>query len=231
VLGATALASYSEFGLIVTALAVQTGWLAEHWSVTVAIAIAASFIVAVPLQQAAHNLHTRRTRWLVRFERRRRHPEEAVVRFGDTRVAVLGMGRIGTGAYDALCEQAGPVVVGVELDASKVAQHREAGRHVVRADVTDPAFWQRLERGKVELVLLAMPQHGSNIYAFELLKASHYDGRVAAIARFSDEVEVLQAAGVDVAFDMYAEAGAGFASHVQENLGGLPQLAKPATKV
>ena len=88
----------------------------------------------------------------------------------------------------------------------------------MQADVTDPAFWHRLERGKVELVLLAMPAHDSNIHAYELLRASHFEGKVAAIARFADEVEALKQAGVDVAFNMYAEAGSGFAGHVRSNL-------------
>ena len=128
------------------------------------------------------------------------------------------MGRIGTGAYDDLVAHCGDVVIGVEVDAAKVAAARAGNRRVVQADVTDPAFWHRLERGRVQLVLLAMPAHDSNMFAFKLLKASQYEGKVAAIARFPDEVEALEAAGVDIAFNMYAEAGGGFASHVRRNL-------------
>ena len=218
VLGALALGSYSEFGLIVSALAVQAGWLEPHWPAVIAIAIAGSFIVAAPLQQAAHSLNPRKHRWLARFERRRRHPDEQPILFGDARIAVLGMGRIGAGAYGDLVRNCGDVVVGVEVDSAKVALAREQGYRIVQADVTDPAFWHRLERGKVELVLLAMPAHDSNIHAYELLRASHFEGKVAAIARFADEVEALKQAGVDVAFNMYAEAGSGFAGHVRSNL-------------
>ena len=217
-LGALALGTYSEFGLIVTALAVSTGWLDAEWIVTMALAVAVSFIVAAPLQQAAHGLDVRSNRWLARFERRRRHPEERVIRFGDARIAVLGMGRVGTGAYDYLREQFGDVVVGVENDAVKIQPHEEAGRRVIQADVTDPAFWHRLERVNMDLILLAMPAHDSNMYAHEMLRESQYKGKVAAVARFPDEVEALEAAGVDVAFNMYAEAGAGFANHVRENM-------------
>lgn len=217
-LGALALGSYSEFGLIVSAIAAQAGWIAPHWPGIIAIAVAGSFVLAAPFQNAAHGLNPHRHRWLARFERRRRHSEEQPIQFGDARIAVLGMGRIGSGAYDDLVRHCGDVVIGVELDAAKVASAREEGRRVVQADVTDPAFWHRLERGRVELVLLAMPAHESNMFAHQLLKASQYTGKVAAIARFPDEVEALNAAGIDIAFNMYAEAGAGFATHVRHNL-------------
>ncbi len=219
VLGALALTSYSEFGLIVSALAVEAGWLGPQWPATIAIAVALSFIVAAPLQQRAHGIDVRSARWLGRFETRRRHPEERAILFGDAKIAVLGMGRVGTGAYDDLVRQFGKVVIGVETDAKRISAHRDAGRNVIQADVTDPAFWHRLEKVQVDLVLLCMPAHDSNMYAVEMLRESEYTGKVAAIARFADEVDALQNAGVHIAFNMYAEAGAGFASHVRGNIG------------
>ena len=41
-----------------------------------------------------------------------------------------------------------------------------------------------------------------------------YGGIVAVIATFDDEVKELGALGVDTAFNLYSEAGAGFAHHV-----------------
>jgi predicted Kef-type K+ transport protein len=227
VLAALALGSYSEFGLIVCAVAAQAGWLAPHWPGVVAVAVAGSFILVAPFQNAAHALNPHRHRWLARFERRRRHREEQPILLTDARIAVLGMGRVGTGAYADLVAHCGDVVVGVEVDSAKVTAARELGHRVIQADVTDPAFWHRLERGRIELILLAMPAHDSNIHAYELLRASNYEGKVAAIARFPDEVAVLQEAGVDVAFNMYAEAGAGFASHVRSNLEDVIPVASP----
>lgn len=226
VLGALALTSYSEFGLIVNALAVQAEWLAPHWPGTVAIAVALSFILVAPLQQWAHGLDVRSARWLARFEARHRHPEERAILFGDARIAVLGMGRVGSGAYDDLVRHYGEVVIGVETDAKRVGSHRELGRRVIQADATDPAFWHRLERVNVELILLAMPAHDSNMYAAGVLQESDYQGQVAAIARFPDEVQSLTNAGVHIAFNMYAEAGAGFASHVRGNMDGTEALAE-----
>jgi len=63
-------------------------------------------------------------------------------------------------------------------------------------------------------VILAMPKHSANLHAAQTLKRHGYGGVVAAIAKFDDEVKELQALGVDTAFDLYSEAGAGFADHV-----------------
>jgi hypothetical protein len=41
---------------------------------------------------------------------------------------------------------------------------------------------------------------------------------LAAVARYDDEVAALHAAGVDTAFNIFDEAGAGLAAHVCETL-------------
>ena len=60
-----------------------------------------------------------------------------------------------------------------------------------------------------------------NIEVAKLLKSSpYYQGMIAAVARFDDEVEALKEAGVDSAFNIYGEAGAGFAGHICVALDG-----------
>jgi glutathione-regulated potassium-efflux system ancillary protein KefC len=41
---------------------------------------------------------------------------------------------------------------------------------------------------------------------------------VAAVAKFEDEQHQMKAAGADVVFNYYAEAGAGFAEHALSNM-------------
>ena len=43
------LSTYSEFGLIVAALGVSTGWISSQWLVIIAVAVAATFIIAAPV--------------------------------------------------------------------------------------------------------------------------------------------------------------------------------------
>jgi predicted Kef-type K+ transport protein len=214
------LSSYSEFGLIVAALAVSSGKLSPHWLVVIAIALSVSLILASPLNGYADRLFTRIGRPLDRLETRRRHPEEVPFESAPWQIVILGMGRVGVGAYDWFQEKFGHVVSGVDFNAETVALQLEAGRCVNEGDVSDPDFWRRLpaSQGAVKLVVLALSNLDVMLYAAEKLKKIGYRGDVAAVARYDDEVAALHAAGVDTAFNIFDEAGAGLAAHVCETL-------------
>ena len=49
--------TYSEFGLIVAAIAQEVGVLGEEWLTTLALAMAFSFILAIPINRMAHELY------------------------------------------------------------------------------------------------------------------------------------------------------------------------------
>ena len=82
----------------------------------------------------------------------------------------------------------------------------------------DSDFWERAKKKNhhVTLVMLAMPSITENIEVARQLKqeSKYFSGIIAAVARFDDEVEALKEAGVDAAFNIYGEAGAGFAEHI-----------------
>ncbi len=71
-----------------------------------------------------------------------------------------------------------------------------------------------MSRKQIEVVLLAMPNSQANIIAMEQIQEMGFDGKVAAITRYADEVDQLKELGVDEAFNIYNEAGSGFAQHV-----------------
>ena len=214
------LANYSEFGLIVAALAVSGGKLAPQWLVVVAIALSVSLIVASPLNKYADRIFFRMHHPLKRLETRRRHPEELPIENAPWQIVVLGMGRVGVGAYDWFQEKFGHVVSGIDFNEEIVALQLEAGRCVNDGDVMDPDFWRRLPapQGVVKLVVLALSNLDTMLYAAEKLKEIGYRGDIAALARYDDEVEALRSAGVSIAFNIYGEAGAGLAAHVCESL-------------
>ncbi len=66
--------------------------------------------------------------------------------------------------------------------------------------------------------MVAMASHVENMFVAARLSDSEYAGLVAATARFSDEIAELEQAGVHAAFNLFAEAGTGFAEHVCEAL-------------
>ncbi|GAL14842.1 putative glutathione-regulated potassium-efflux system protein KefB [Vibrio astriarenae] len=132
---------------------------------------------------------------------------------------ILGMGRIGSGAYDELYQRYGSRIMGVEVREDAARAHRQEGRNVIAGDATDSDFWERiLDTANVKLVLLAMPNHQGNQTALFQLKRRNYKGQVAAIAAYPDQIDGLLAEGVDAAFNIYNEAGSGFARHVCEQL-------------
>jgi predicted Kef-type K+ transport protein len=225
VLAALSLANYSEFGLIVGAIGVANGWVSSGLLITVAIALSLSFILAAPLNVASYQIYARARFWLSGFETRSRIPDEQDIEPGDTTVIVFGMGRVGTGTYDAMRQRMGDQVLGVDVDQETVDAQQAQGRRVIRGSATDPDFWDRIQLDfeRVNLVLLAMPNAQENLFAARQLKDLGYTGRVAAIAKYPDEIDALMRAGVHAAFNLYAEAGAGFAEHVCAEL--VPEAA------
>ncbi len=217
------LANYSEFGLIVGGVAVTGGLISGRWLIVIAIALSISFIAAAPLNTFSHQLYKRFRKCLQRIESPIRIAEEKPIETTDASMLIFGMGRVGTGAYDSIDAQLEGNVAGIDIDSETVEKHQAAGRHVVQGSGSDPDFWARFQHdfSKVKLVLLAMPNHRENLYVTQQIRELGYQGRVAAIARYADEVESLKQAGVDAAFNLYAKAGAGLAEDAARGL--LPE--------
>jgi hypothetical protein len=214
------LANFSEFGLIVSAIGFNYGWLSSEWLGVMALAMALTFILASPLNVSSHELYARMDKFLTRYQRKVRLSGERLISTGNAEILVFGMGRVGTAAYETMRREYGDVVLGVDNDAIVLQQHRQQGRRVIQGDGTDPEFWENLHTDRVRVILLDMPKPEENLYAFKQLQANGFQGKVAATAKYDDQVEMLKAAGVDAAYNIYGEAGAGFANHVNEQLCG-----------
>ena len=224
-LSSISLANYSEFGLIVGAIGLSNGWLTGEWLGVIALALAATFVLAAPLNSASHHLYARFDTLLKRFESKHCVAGEQPIDTGDATILVFGMGRVGISAYDVMRLRYGNVVLGLDHDADVVASQREAGRNVIQGDATDYDFWEKLQPGKVRVVLLDMPNQAENLFAIRQLAKSGFKGKVAATVKYDDQIEELQKAGADAAYNIYAEAGSGFADHVSGQLcGDVPQV-------
>ena len=209
------LTNFSEFGLIVAAVSVANGWMDETWLIAIAVALALSCTVAAGLSVVAQRIYARHRGLWVRLQRSKRLGDDQPIDMSRATVAVFGMGRIGTGAYDYMNERHAGAVVGVDVDPTRVRHLRATGRNVVLGDPSDADFWDRVQTPRaLELVLLALPNQAANLAAIEQFKAMSFGGRLAATAKFEDEIEPLEQAGASAVFNVYAEAGAGFAAHV-----------------
>lgn len=214
---ALTLTNYSEFGLIVAALAVAQNLLSPEWLIIMAITVSISFAVSSPLSTKSELIYRKISSWLTRFEKDFCHPHDAPIDLGSTRAVVFGMGRIGTGAYDELQKKFGRDVCGIEHAPERVDFNREQGRKVIIGDACDTEFWMKLKKDlRLELVILAMPNHQGNMFAARQIRNLNLRSQVAAIARFPEEAEELSRIGVCTAYNMYEQAGAGLARKAME---------------
>ena len=211
VLVSLGLGSYSEFSLIVAALGVKQGWLPIEWLLIMALCISLSFAVAAPFNMRSESVYRRfKPFWSV-FSTARQHPRDKLLATGAARVLIVGMGRVGSGAYDQLAPQFDHQVLGIEHDPARVDEHRAQGRNVLLGDAADSDFWLKLSAGReMEMIVLAMPNHHNNVYAAHQIRNVGMQGRIVAIAKFESEVQELAELNVP-SFNMYSEAGEGLA--------------------
>ncbi len=210
-LTALSLANYSEFGLIVCAVAVSQGLLDKEWLVIMALSVSLSFVFSSVLNTKSHSLYARWQRSLKHFERPHRLPEDEFSHPNDAEVLVIGMGRVGTGAYDSLRNDMQIDVCGIDMDITRVAEHCQQGRNVIFADAEDPDFWSQVDLQGIKLIMFSMPNHLDILEVEKQIKQVGYQGRTASIARYEDEKDKLLRAGIDEVFNVYSRAGTGFA--------------------
>jgi len=210
-LSALALSNFSEFGLIIAALSTKAGWLSSEWLVILSLAVALSFIITNVLYNFAHDYFANNKEKFKRYESEKRLAEDNFVQPCEAPIAIIGMGRVGIGAYNALNTQVGNKVWGLDTDKDKVKWLNEQGIQTYLGDAEDADFWENIDLSKIELTLLALPSVLDMKNITRQLKRTNYQGKIAAIARYDDERITLESFGVDKVFNFYNEAGVGFA--------------------
>jgi len=210
------LTNYSEFGLIVVAIGVANGWIDGEWLVVFSIAISASFILASRLISNDDMIYSSYRKFWSRFQRRERLPDDELLDTRGATIAIFGMGRVGSGAYVKMRELHGETVIGIDFDAELIKKHQSMGRNMLHGDPSDADFWDKIERRhNLKLVMLALPNLQANLDALAELREVSFSGHIAATAKFPDEMTILQESGANAVFNIYTEAGAGFAEHVE----------------
>ena len=225
-LASFSLANYSEFGLLVATTGFKNGWIGSEWLTILAIALSMTLVLASPLNSFVHSIYSRFSGRLKPFETKTRLVGDRPLDPGGAEIAIFGMGRVGTGAYDDMRRRHGEVVIGIDFDEETVKKHLEAGRKVILGDPTDHDFWAKTQQHgkKIRMALLTLPQHAANMLAVTQMNAMKFAGSIAATAKFDDEVDELKKAGVHAAFNFYSEAGLGFAEHICQSLDNKSQF-------
>ena len=132
--------------------------------------------MAAPLNAASHSIYARVSGHLKYFETSTRLPEDEPIDPGDAEIAILGMGGVGTSAYDEMRRRYGNIVIGVDFNTEKVEEHQKNGRRVFFGDASDSDFWKRVEPSKssVCLVMLALPDPRTSIFSAQQMKERGY---------------------------------------------------------
>ncbi|WP_196139924.1 cation:proton antiporter family protein [Aliikangiella sp. G2MR2-5] len=215
-LTALLMSNFSEFGLIVLSLSSEMGLIGKNWLVILALAVSISFIFTSITYRLAHKIYARFKHKIKRYETKLRLREDIYILPDSAEILVVGMGRVGRGAYKALNLLAGERVWGVDANRDRVKKQKRDGTRVFPGDAEDPDLWDNLKLDQVKLVLLALPSIRDSHNITERLRAANYHGKIAAIARYEDEKRYLLHAGIDKVFNFFTEAGTGFAEESLE---------------
>ncbi|MAY34909.1 MAG: hypothetical protein CMN84_02290 [Spongiibacteraceae bacterium] len=212
------LATYSEFGLIVAQLAAQSGAIETPWVTTIALALALSFFIATPLNNRAREIYEYFAPLLQANERGPGSTDTAIANLGEGDIVIVGAGRVGVGAYRYLVERFPGNVVCIEERADKVAALRAEGINCVHGDGNDRDFWEKANLAGRKLILVSLTNHKENMSVVKFLKTQDFSGDLAVVSRYPDEEQEIREAGC-ITFNLYAEAGHGFAEHVLTHTG------------
>ena len=215
------LTSYGEFAIIAGAAMAGAGLVPEDVVAVLALAVVLSFVVGAPLNRVVHFLYARFEPFLLRFESATDHPDEAPRLLGSARSLVVGMGRTGTAAYDALTER-GRRPVGLDSDPGKIEHHHEEGRRVIYGDAEDPEIWERVDFGRIEAVILAVPDLEAKVRTARGLRSRGFAGAIGTTSLYPEEEGLLREAGADLIRHPLSEAGYGLVEQSLE----LPAAAR-----
>lgn len=215
-LSALALSNFSEFGLIVAALSVENAWIAKEWLVILALAVSLSFVYTNILYNSAHRFYGKNKQKIRKYQSPHCLTEDLICQPENVEILIIGLGRVGKGAYESLSETKGEKVWGMDADRDRVLKLSEQGINAFAGDGEDADLWENINLETVKLILLALPSIDDDINILQQLMQANYQGKVAAIARFEDERNRLIEAGINNVFNFYKEAGIGFAEESLE---------------
>ena len=211
------LGNFSEFGLIVTIVAVSQEWISTDWLVVMALLVAVSFVVSSAFNKRFDDLFSRFETKLQNFQDSELKEDGTSIDLANVRILICGMGRVGSGAYDYLVEEQ-KKAVGLDFDEQVVNAQVINGRKTYCANVSSSDFWYSMDikNTAIEWVFLCVPNVEANKEAANLIRQSGFKGKLSAVSLYHDEEEGLMKSGVDTVFNIYTEAGAGFAQHSQK---------------
>lgn len=213
-LTALSLTNYSEFGLIVGAVAAKLGYISDEWLVILAVLMSLSFLLSAPLNSRSYELYDRFKKHLTIINRTSKEIDCQPVISDQVRYLVVGIGSIGLPAFNYFHKQHGDKVLAIDYSSEKVNSLKSEGFQAVWGDTTDREFWEENNFSQVDLVVLSMSDYASNYNTLKQInKMKHRKFKVATICHYEDELEKFENMAVDYVYYYKKELGEDFAEH------------------
>ena len=207
-LAGVTLAQISEFSLILAALGISLGHIADETMALITLVALTTISLSTYMIKYSHPLYERVAHWLGPFERQITHREEA----GDSAAEltacdaiVFGLGRFGGNIARGLSDR-GWEVLGVDFDPALVEARRMEGLLARYGDAEDQELVALLPLPRDGWVIGATPERHVNLALIAALRQLHYGGRVAVRATSVEDAAALELAGADVVFRPFVDA-------------------------
>ena len=217
-LSSLALTNFSEFGLIVANIAFSQALISADWMIILALSVSISFILASLLNPLAHTIYSRYKLYWSKWEKQSMSLSQANKELSNADILIMGMGRVGVGAYNTLSTETDFSVCGIDASEKTINKLQSENKQVLLGDGEDADFWESLTLKNTKLIMLALPTLQDLTESIRQLKEVGYKGSIVAVAKYEDEKEILEESGIDAVYNYYNEAGSGFARHAFENL-------------
>ena len=222
------LGNYSEFGLIVGALAVNKGWIAPEWLLVFALALSISYVAAGPACMSAEKIYERLSFWLHKFQKESALPPPVDLK--GKPIVIVGMGRMGTSTSQKIEHARPDSVISLDFDSDTIAHRCEQGLDCIEGDGTDLEFWKRTDLSNVQAILITMPNQLAGCNVVRAVREAGYVGYIGVTTAHKDENPPLLEAGADATYSIYEGAAEAFSELVCGKVGhDLQQTAKMTT--
>ena len=202
------LTTYSEFLLVLSSIWEKSGIINTLYFSIVVCSVCLSFIVGSILNKYVHNIFIKFEKIFLKLERAKHHPDEQPHTCGEATVMIVGMGRIGSSIFDILNSN-GIKVVGFDANVDLSLEYFKKGRRVTYADVEDPGFWSKLRFGKLDVIILSLPEFEVQNWSIQQARKFGFKGKIIVPTRSQGDPNILKKSGADEIFDAYHAAGIG----------------------
>lgn len=192
-------AQISEFSIVFVAMGISLGHVGiGALSLTTLVGLI-TIALSTYMILYSHPLYERMAPWLNLFERRQPHREVPAAPLQRApehpQIIVFGLGRYGSRLAAGL-QEAGLEVLGVDFDPEVARDYRRRGMAVRFGDATDADFLESLPLAGARWVVSTFPDLESNRGLILALRAHHYHGEIAVVARDDSDGLALKRLGV-----------------------------------